>query len=1041
MKDAIRSAGDSSLVTRHSSLPADGDWVAVCRLDDIVPNTGVGALVNGRQVAVFRLDDDSVYAIDNHDPFSRANVLSRGIVGDLKGELVVASPVYKQHFSLASGQCLEDPGVRVTVFPVRVDDGTIRVKGLMKERETRSTCCYCGVGCGVIIKSDGTRVTGVRGDPDHPANFGRLCTKGAALHLSTSAPARLLHPELRDHRGDTRRRVSWDKALDHAAERFAECIARHGPDSVAFYISGQLLTEDYYVFNKLAKGLVGTNNVDTNSRLCMSSAVAGYKLSLGMDAPPCCYEDIDHADFILIAGSNTAFAHPIVFRRIEDARAAHPGLKLVVVDPRRTITAQAADLHLAIRPGTDTVLFNAMLHVIRSEGLLDRRYLEAHTEGFAAIEPLIAAATPAYAAEVCDVPQEAIVQAARWFAKSRAALSLYCQGLNQSVNGTYKNSAVINLHLATGQIGRPGAGPFSLTGQPNAMGGREVGGMANLLSAHRDLTNPDHRAEVARLWGVPDVPGKPGKTAVEMFDAIGRGEIRMVWIACTNPAQSMPDVTAVRRALERAEFVVVQEAFSDTETCAHADLLLPATTWGEKEGTVTNSERRISRVRAAVAAPGAARHDWEIAADFARRLGARLSHPRAAALFPYHSPEAIFDEHRTTTAGRDLDITGLSYRVLERDGPQQWPYPAGGTGGQARLYTDGIYHTPSGRARFVATAYVAPAEQPDAEYPLRLTTGRLRDQWHSMTRTGLVARLFNHSPEPEIALHPGDLAAGGLADGNLARITSRRGAVVMKVRSSADLRRGDAFMPMHWGSRFMSGAGVNALTLPAIDPYSGQPELKHAAVKVERYQAQWQGLWIRAAAATSPADDTARLQLQIAPLLPGFEFGAITLAEGECQVVSVELAASAPPAPEVLAALDGLFGLSRDAGLLNYDDAARGVERRARLDGNTLIAMRLIGEFAGAQRLRQAILSRSDVSALRRQLLAPAAELAGLPRGRGRTVCSCLNVSEDEIRTAIAAGSTLSQLQSALKCGTQCGSCVPELRNLLAGNRTQALAA
>ena len=1010
------------------------EWVAVCRLNDIVPNTGVCALVGGRQVAVFRLDDDSVYAIANHDPFSRANVLSRGIVGDLKGERVVASPVYKQHFSLASGQCLEDPGVRVPVFPVRLDDGMIWVESLMKGQETRSTCCYCGVGCGVIIESDGARVTGVRGDPGHPANFGRLCTKGAALHLSMSESARLLHPELRSSRNDARQRVSWDKALDHAAGRFAECIARHGPDSVAFYISGQLLTEDYYVFNKLAKGLIGTNNVDTNSRLCMSSAVAGYKLSLGVDAPPCCYEDIDHADFILIAGSNTAFAHPIVFRRIEDARAARPGLKLVVVDPRRTVTAQAADLHLAIRPGTDVVLFNAMLHVIRREGLLDRSYIEANTEGFAAIEQLIATSTPAYAAEVCDVPPEAIVQAARWFARSRAALSLYCQGLNQSVNGTYKNSAVINLHLATGQIGRPGAGPFSLTGQPNAMGGREVGGMANLLSAHRDLANPQDRAEVARLWGVPSVPEKPGKTAVEMFDAIGRGDIRMVWIACTNPAQSMPDATAVRRALERAEFVVVQEAFSGTDTCAYADLLLPATTWAEKEGTVTNSERRISRVRAAVAAPGEARHDWEIAADFARRLGARLSNPRAAALFPYLGAEAIFDEHRMTTAGRDLDITGLSYPVLERDGPQQWPYPRGGTGGRARLYTDGVYHTPSGRARFVATDYVAPAEQPDAEYPLRLTTGRLRDQWHSMTRTGLVARLFNHSPEPEITLHPDDLGSYGLADGDLARIASRRGAVVMKVRASTDMRRGDAFMPMHWGSRFTSGAGVNALTLPALDPYSGQPELKHAAVKVERYRAQWRGLWMRAIAAASPADDAARLQLQIAPLLPGFDYGAITLAEGECQVVSVELATSAPPAAEVMAALDSLFGLAVEEDLLVYRDAARGVEKRARFDGDARGALRLTGELAGAERLKQAVLMRSDIARLRLQLLAPLAELAGLPQVRGRTVCSCLNVGETDIRGAIAAGQTLAGLQSTLRCGTQCGTCVPELKRLLLEN-------
>src|SRR5262249_52577080 len=455
---------------------------------------------------------------------------------------------------------------------------------------------------------------------------------------------------------------------------------------------------------------------------------------LGADAPPCCYEDVDRADTILIAGSNAAFAHPVLYRRIEDARAASPDLKLIVIDPRATLTARAADLHLAIRPGTDVMLFNAMLSVMRREGLLDRGYIEAHTEGFAAIEALVSTCTPVFAAKVCDVSPEAIVQAARWFGRAKSALSLYCQGLNQSADGTHKNSALINLHLATGQIGRPGAGPFSLTGQPNAMGGREVGGMANLLSAHRDLADPGHRAEIARLWGVPALPAAPGKTAVELFEAIGRGEVRMVWIAGTNPAQSMPDANAVREALRRAEFVVVQDAFCDAEPCEYADLLLPAAAWGEKEGTVTNSERRISRVRAAIPASGAARPDWEIAQAFARRLAARLGRPQAAALFAYRSAEEIFDEHRVTTQGRDLDITGLTYARLEERGPQQGPLPPGADGGRARLYADGVYPTATGRARFVAARYVAPVETPDEEFPLRLTTGRLRDQWHTMTR-------------------------------------------------------------------------------------------------------------------------------------------------------------------------------------------------------------------------------------------------------------------------------------------------------------------
>jgi assimilatory nitrate reductase catalytic subunit len=467
-----------------------------------------------------------------------------------------------------------------------------------------SVCCYCGTGCGVLIETDSGKITGVRGDPAHPANRGKLCTKGATLALSAQASGRALYPELRADKDSPRRRLSWDTALDLVAGRFRALIEEHGPDAVAFYISGQLTTEAYYVFNKLAKGLIGTNNVDTNSRLCMSSAVAGYKATLGADAPPGCYEDIDHAGTIFIAGSNTAYAHPILFRRIEEARKANPELRLIVVDPRRTDTADEADLHLAILPGTDVALYHAMLNVMLWEERIDRDYLAAHTEGWEALRDLVRDYTPEKVAPICGVAAADIVQAARWFAAG-PTLSLYCQGLNQSSCGVDKNAALINLHLATGQIGRPGAAPLSLTGQPNAMGGREVGGLANLLSAHRDLADPGHRAEIARLWGVGEVPATPGKTAVELFDAVKRGEIRAIWIACTNPAQSMPNQNLVHEALQMAECVVLQEAFADTETAAYADVLLPASTWGETDGTVTNSERCISRVRAAVPAPGA----------------------------------------------------------------------------------------------------------------------------------------------------------------------------------------------------------------------------------------------------------------------------------------------------------------------------------------------------------------------------------------------------------------------------------------------------
>ncbi|HEY0893139.1 MAG TPA: molybdopterin-dependent oxidoreductase, partial [Cellvibrio sp.] len=642
-------------------------------------------------------------------------------------------------------------------------------------KQTKSTCCYCGVGCGVIIHSENDKIIDVKGDPHHPANFGRLCTKGSTLHLSAKLDNRLLYPELRTNRDLPRKRATWGESLDLAVEKFAKTIETHGPDSVAFYLSGQLLTEDYYVFNKLAKGLIGTNNVDTNSRLCMSSAVAGYKATLGADAPPACYEDIDHTACLFIAGSNTAFAHPIIYRRIEDAKAKNPDLKIVVVDPRQTDTAKAADLHLAILPGTDVALFNGMLHVMLWEGLLDHAYIEKYTNGFAELKETVREYTPKMVADICGIKETDIITAAKWFGKG-PSLSMYCMGLNQSVHGTEKNAALINLHLATGQIGKPGAGPFSLTGQPNAMGGREVGGMANLLSGHRDLANPEHRAEIANFWGVASVPETPGKAAIAMFDAVKEGSIKAIWIACTNPAHSMPDLNSVLEALDTAEFVVVQDAFNNTETVKYADVLLPASTWGEKEGSVTNSERRITRVNPAVATPAEARHDWAIAVDFAQRLEQRLA--KGSALFPYTTTEQIFNEHRETTRGRDLDITGLSYELLNEQGPQQWPFKEGDAGGKARLYADGVFQKPDGKAQFVNAVYKATADKTDARNPLHLLTGRLRDQWHGMSRTGNVAQLFNHAEEPVIQMNADDMMRRSINNGDIVKVSNKRGSLV-----------------------------------------------------------------------------------------------------------------------------------------------------------------------------------------------------------------------------------------------------------------------
>ncbi|MCW5653529.1 nitrate reductase [Hydrogenophaga sp.] len=938
----------------------------------------------------------------------------------------------------------------------------------MTPTTTRSTCPYCGVGCGVLIESQGSQITGVRGDPQHPANFGRLCTKGQTLHL-TALPAvarqtRLLQPQQRPQRGAEPQPLAWDMALDLAADRFADVIDRHGPDAVGFYVSGQLLTEDYYAFNKLAKGLVGTNNIDTNSRLCMSSAVAGYKLTLGADAPPACYDDVNHASCLFIVGSNTAFAHPVLFRRIEDAKQKNPAMKVIVADPRRTDTASLADLFLPLQPGTDVMLFHGLLHIMLWEGWTDAVYIAAHTSGFDELRALVRECTPAQVAQVCGLPKEDLYTAARWFAQSPATLSLYCQGLNQSSSGTAKNATLINLHLATGQIGKPGAGPFSLTGQPNAMGGREVGGLANLLSAHRDMANPEHRAEVAALWGVPSVPAHPGKTAVEMFQAAADGEIRALWIACTNPAQSLPDQATVRRALQRAEFVVVQEAYAGAATCDYADLLLPATTWGEKDGTVTNSERRISRVRAAVPAPGQARHDWRIAVDFAQRLEARLR-PGLPTLFPYPDAESLWLEHRESTRGRDLDITGLSYAMLQQQGPQQWPLRAGDSQGRARLYEDGVFPTPDGRARFAALPYAPLAEPREARYPFSLITGRLRDQWHGMTRTGTLGRLFGHVPEPVVALHPQDMARQGIRSGDLVYVTSRRGAILVPAQPSDELGPSQAFIAMHWGGEYLGGqasngevlAGVNALTSPAFCPTSRQPELKHTAVKVLKADLPWTLLGL----AWLPDAQALGAHAALRALMARFPFAAcvpfangVPLAQADTlgrTGVLFRAAGHVAPAPEVLEQIEALLGLdTRDA--LRYADQQRGQRRtvrRVQEGGHTrLEGVLLAGDTQAEAWIRPVLQEELPAETYGRSLLMPGARAPVNVGPRARTVCTCFQVTDAAIADELArcegdASQRLAALQNRLQCGTQCGSCVPELRRLVQAHpaRTASLAA
>jgi len=918
--------------------------------------------------------------------------------------------------------------------------------------DTRSTCPYCGVGCGVVIESAGSRITGVRGDPEHPANFGRLCSKGSTLHLTASEAitrqVRLLQPMQRPTRDAAPQAIGWDAAMTGAADRLATIVQTHGPDAVGFYISGQLLTEDYYVFNKLAKGLLGTNNVDTNSRLCMSSAVAGYKATLGSDAPPACYDDLNHAHTIFITGANPAWAHPILFRRLEDARRANPAQKLIVADPRRTETAAMADLHLPLLPGSDVALMHGMLHLMLWEGWTNSAYIADHTSGFDALKARVRDFTPKETARITGLDEADILQAARWFATSPATLSLYCQGLNQSSSGTAKNATLINLHLASGQIGKPGAGPFSLTGQPNAMGGREVGGLANLLSAHRDLANPAHRAEVAALWGLDklglEVPAKPGLSAVEMFQAAADGQLKALWIACTNPAQSMPDQTMVRAALARAEFVVLQEAYLSTATARYADLLLPATTWGEKDGTVTNSERRISRVRPAIAAPGQARHDWAIAVDLAQRLQARLR-PNTPPLFPYADAQAIWLEHRESTRGRDLDISGLSYGLLDSLGPQQWPMAEGARQGQARLYQDGKFATADGKARFFDTPFVPLAEPRNAHYPFSLTSGRLRDQWHGGSRTGTLGRLFGHAPEPLVELHPQDMQRLGLADGDLVQLSSRRGTIVLPAQRSPSMAPAQAHVAMHWGDELLGGssasgqamAGVNALTSAAYCPLSKQPELKHSAVKLRKAELPWRFL----AAAWLSEDAALQLRQQLVALMPRFAFACVLPFGHSEHGVLMRAAADAPPPAELLGELERLFGLGpqrHDA--LRYDDKRRGQRRSMGLQQQAadmlLQAFVLAGDTSAEAWIKTLLQDRLPAQRYGRLLLMPGATAPLALAPRGAQVCSCFNVTEPAITTALAgcegsAEQRLGALQQQLKCGTNCGSCLPALKRLV----------
>ncbi len=690
----------------------------------------------------------------------------------------------------------------------------------------KAICPYCGVGCLINLTTENNRITAMQGAPELPVNYGKLCPKGALLGPVLDLPGRLLTPQVRADRMGEWLTPGWDATITDLSARLHDIIERYGPDSVALYGSGQLDTESWYLGNKLFKGYIGSNHVDSNSRLCMASAVAAYRSTLGSDGPPTCYDDIEHSDCFLIAGSNMADTHPVTFQRLKAHAHSHPNVKMIVLDPRYTHTAQAADIHVPLLPGSDVAFFNALARIALDRGQADCTFIEQHTDGFEAYSAMLYALDLHELAAICGVPLSLIVEVAEVILQSRALLSFYCMGLGQSSSGTAKNQALIDLHLLLGQIGRPGAGPFSLTGQPNAMGGRELGGLANLLPGYRLIENAEHRHQIEHAWQVPEgrIHPKSGLTALEIFQALDTGRLKAIWIVCNNPLASLPNLELVKRAIGKAELVIVQDCF-ETETTRAADFVLPAAQWIERAGTMTNSERRVTRSVQLAEAPADAKPDWWIISRVAQAMG----YPG----FAFADNEAIWDEYRALTKGTACDQFGITNERLKTE-QIQWPCPTPDHPGTPRRYTDHRFATPDGHAQFVACQHESPKELPTLAYPLTLTTGRLASQWHTMTRTGKIPRLAKQASTPYIELHPHDAETYAISDGDAVTVESLRGRVTVQAKITDAIRQGVVFMPFHWGDMFAPGVAANLLTNDAFDPISKEPEYKACAVRVAK---------------------------------------------------------------------------------------------------------------------------------------------------------------------------------------------------------------
>ena len=879
--------------------------------------------------------------------------------------------------------------------------------------DVKTTCPYCGVGCGVIAtRHDDGKVT-VKGDPDHPANFGRLCSKGSALGETLGLEDRILYPEIDG------KRASFDEALDLVAEKFSAAIAEHGPDSVAFYVSGQCLTEDYYVANKLMKGFIGSANIDTNSRLCMASSVAGHRRAFGSDTVPGTYEDLELADLIILTGSNLAWCHPVLYQRIAAAKAERPSMKIVVIDPRRTMTCDIADLYLAVRPDSDVALFNGLLAYLSVDPAFDRAFVETHCADFNAALSAANAMTVAETAAATGLSVAQLKSFYGLFAETEKSVTCYSQGVNQSASGADKVNAIINCHLATGRIGRPGMGPFSLTGQPNAMGGREVGGLANTLAAHMSIENPDHRALVQTFWNAPRIADKPGLKAVDMFKAVADGRIKALWIMATNPVVSMPEADRVRDAIENCPFVVVSDIEKNTDTVALAHVLLPALGWGEKDGTVTNSERRISRQRGFIAFPGEAMADWQQMAEVGRRMG-------FGEAFAFETAADVFCEHAALSAHenngeRDFNIgaySDIKAQEFETLAPFQWPQAKGEEPKDTRFFTDGAFFAADRKARFVPVSWEGNRRQ--AGHLLTLNTGRIRDQWHTMTRSGKTARLTQHIAEPFAEIHPADAAELGITEASLMQLENAHGKIVVRALLTARQARGSIFVPMHWTAQQASNARVDVLVTANVDPVSGQPASKQARVTAKPFKSAVYGFAVLAEKpenldadywALARADGGWRLEL-------GLETGRDDWAD---------YARTA-------------FNLPAHAEPIGYSDRKQGIARVAFFDNGKLLAALFIAHEPVAVSRNWAIGELSKDHADMRKRFAIVAGRPGTDQpDPGATVCSCFSIGINQIVAAAKGGAaSVEAIGQCLKAGTNCGSCRAEIREIVDGCRVAA---